>query len=785
MSHADPPTPAPAPQADDEWATETGYLADLRDTGRFRVAALLATAVLTWSYVGVLRSVTQVVGGTTTLLPVVVVAVLLAALAARHVPPRAAVAVAVAAVVGGYVYYLAVVPDGVALLLDRTGKLVADAVTLLTGLQVVQITRADVWAVGFAPGPVFLSWYLALRRRYLGGVVVGGLALFVLVLTNDAGPVTTLSGVLAGIAAVGLGELDRRGGTLLQADVLVMLVAVIAVLAPTISLVPGTPVDPLRLNLGGPSTVEGTFVGSPEEMQVVGAIELSTEVRFRVESDEERYWRTGVYDRFTGDAWVRTGQPSGYNGSGSLPEPEGPRREVVQTYRVESQVRTMPGVNQPVEVIGGASEIAEVTRQGTLLPSEPLIGGDEYRVRSSVPDASEAQLRRAGTDYPAAIEERYTQLPASTSSEFRETTAEITAGADSPYEVAERIETHLEETKSYSTEIRKPEGNIANAFLLEMDAGYCTYFATTMVAMLRSEGVPARVAAGYTPGQSVGGDEYVVRGLNSHIWVETYFPDVGWVRFDPTPAGPRERLEYETVQSDGAGGETVPTLTPTTPPTTAGDGGATVTDPGLGTVTGFPGERGDGQTPPGDPGVAGTGGDGADGDGGSPVPLPSGEQTALGALSAVGLAAGAHRLGLGDRVSRAVRLRYQPAAEPSSRSTSGPGTRAASTARPPTRPSVSSTGWSPTAPRFRDDSPAEPETARGLRRSTAYTDLTSVVPLPAASTTVTVAPPRGRAARLRAWRRSLAARGRARRPPSGAPVAPRRTRCCRGRARRV
>jgi transglutaminase-like putative cysteine protease len=673
VSHADPPTPAPAPQADDEWATETGYLADLRDTGRFRVAALLATAVLTWSYVGVLRSVTQVVGGTTTLLPVVVVAVLLAALAARHVPPRAAVAVAVAAVVGGYVYYLAVVPDGVALLLDRTGELVADAVTLLTGLQVVQITRADVWAVGFAPGPVFLSWYLALRRRYLGGVVVGGLALFVLVLTNDAGPVTTLSGVLAGIVAVGLGELDRRGGTLLQADVLVMLVAVIAVLAPTVSLVPGTPVDPLRLNLGGPSTVEGTFVGSPEEMQVVGAIELSTEVRFRVESDEERYWRTGVYDRFTGDSWVRTGQPSGYDGSGSLPEPEGPRREVVQTYRVESQVRTMPGVNQPVEVIGGASEIAEVTRQGTLLPSEPLIGGDEYRVRSSVPDASEAQLRRAGTDYPAAIEERYTRLPASTSSEFRETTAEITAGADSPYEVAERIETHLEETKNYSTRIRKPDGNIANAFLLEMDAGYCTYFATTMVAMLRSEGVPARVAAGYTPGQSVGGDEYVVRGLNSHIWVETYFPDVGWVRFDPTPAGPRERLEYETVQSDGAGGgggsgdgaggETAPTLTPTTPPPT-GDGGATVTDPGLGTATGFPGERGDGQTPPGDAGVAGTDGDGADGDGGSPVPLPSGEQTALGALSAVGLAAGAHRLGLGDRVSRAVRLRYQPAAEP-------------------------------------------------------------------------------------------------------------------------
>ena len=674
MSHPDSPRPAPGSRTEGEPTAETGYLADLRDVGWLRVAALLATVVVTWSYVSVLRYVTQVGGGTTTLLPVVVGAVLLAALAARYVRPRWAVVVAALAVVGGYGYYLTVVPNGVALLLDRTGTLIADSISLLTGLQVVQMTRADVWAVGFAPGPVFLSWYLALRRRYLSGVVVGGLALFVLVLTNDAGPITTLSGVLAGIAAVGLGELDRRDGSVLQADGLVILVTIIAVLAPTISLVPGTPVDPLQLNLGGPTTVEGTFVGSPAEMQIVGAIELSEEVRFRVESDERRYWRTGVYDRFTGDSWVRTGRPTGYD-AGALPEPTGPRRQVVQTYRVESRLRTMPAVNRPVAVIGGASEITRVTDQQTLVPAESLIAGDQYRVRSAVPDASEGRLRRAGTDYPANIEKQYTQVPSSTSDEFREVTAEVTEGADSPYEAAERIETHLKETKNYSTQIRKPGGNIANAFLLEMEAGYCTYFATTMVSMLRSEGIPARVAAGYTPGQNVGGDEYVVRGLNSHIWVEMYVPDHGWVRFDPTPSGPRESLEYEVLQSDdgdgsgggSGGGASGPTITTTRLPTT-GDGVGPATDPGLG--TGADGLGTEPEIPDVGDGTARTQTNGAtepdtdDEERGPSFPLPSREQAALGALSTLGLAAGARRLGVGDRLGRAVRLRYQPSAGP-------------------------------------------------------------------------------------------------------------------------
>jgi transglutaminase-like putative cysteine protease len=431
-------------------------------------------------------------------------------------------------------------------------------------------------------------------------------------------------------------------------------------------------VDPLQLNLGGPTTVEGTFVGSPGEMQVLGAIELSADVRFAVESEEPRYWRTGAYDRFTGDSWVRTGQTGAYTGPESLPDPPGPRREVVQTYEVRSKLGTMPAAGQPVEVVGEAGSIAEVTRQGTLLPSQSFIEGDRYRVRSQVSDATDEQLRRAGTDYPDGLPAAYTQLPDSTADELRAVAANVTSDAGTPYEAARAVERYLERTKSYSTDIRRPNGNIANAFLLRMDEGYCTYFATTMVAMLRAEGVPARVAVGYTPGQNVGGDEYVVRGLNSHVWVEVYFPDNGWVRFDPTPAGPREALETETIRSGGdgegggtgGGGGSGPTLTPTVTPTETttvdpGDareapGGSDGPVPGLGPV----------EQPDAPNGSADLGGDQAGGGPSVPLPVPSREQAALGAMAMLGLAAGAHRVGLGERVSRAVRLRYQPSGEP-------------------------------------------------------------------------------------------------------------------------
>jgi transglutaminase-like putative cysteine protease len=253
-------------------------------------------------------------------------------------------------------------------------------------------------------------------------------------------------------------------------------------------------------------------------------------------------------------------------------------------------------------------------------------------------------------------------------------TARITANAENPYDTARVVERWLENNREYSLDVDRPRGDIADAFLFEMQAGYCTYYATTMVTMLRTQGVPARLAVGYTPGQRVAEDRRVVRGLDSHAWVEVYFPDQGWVRFDPTPAGPRQTAERQRIQqarqTNGTGVDTnesrdrtfTPTPTATPSPGDPGGPGATPTPTpstpdrnttANGTANGTTAPQlGDGAD------IASPGGGGSEEDDG--LPRPTREQAALGLVVLLGAAAGIHRSGAGPRLYRELWLRYQP-----------------------------------------------------------------------------------------------------------------------------
>jgi predicted nucleic acid-binding protein len=187
--------------------------------------------------------------------------------------------------------------------------------------------------------------------------------------------------------------------------------------------------------------------------------------------------------------------------------------------------------------------------------------------------------------------------------------------------------------------------------------------------------VPARLAVGYTPGEQVSDGEYVVRGLDSHAWVEVYFPDVGWVRFDPTPAGPRSTAEQtrltEARQNDEPGVDTNETRPE------AGEGPDVTTPFGTANATSLvnnssrneslrgnlEGPSSVGSTPSAalDPGA---GSDDTDDGFGLPE-LPSRETLGLGLVAFAGLVAGARRTGLTAWLRRELRLRYQrPTADP-------------------------------------------------------------------------------------------------------------------------
>ena len=635
-----------------------------------RTVARLAALVLTGSYLAVLYDVADVVGSSRELLAVTLAAFVVATLAARLIEVRTAALFGLVAFVTGNLYYLASVPEGVAFLLSM-GELAGDTLALLTGLSIIQMVSVDVWVLAFVPAPVFLSWYLVLRGYYAPGGAVGGLALSVLVLTGDASLLVAVVGVVSLFATVGFGELSARGAPIGRGDAVVLACSLMIVATLAFSAVPGGAAQPI-LPESEPGSLESELVDADEELTISGSVDLSTEVRFTVESEEPAYWRTDAYDRYTGDGWVQTGDASAYDGT--LSGPEGETRTVEQAVRIETEANAMPAAWQPVEV-GGAGETL-VTGEGGLSPAEPLGANDTYTVTSERLETDPETLNASGTEYPDGLEERYTQLPDSTPDRVVEYTDELTAETETPYETATVVESHLREEWEYSLDVPPPEDDVTDQFLFEMDAAYCTYFATAMVTMLRSQDIPARFVVGYSEGERVDEDRWVVRGANAHAWVEVYFPETGWVEFEPTPPSEREAVhdafveearddpatdvQIDTDESGGEewtpeGEEELPETNETDPETEAnGEPVEDVLTPEAG-APGQPDRYQEGEVDIGELG--------------GPVDMPEEEEEEeptltpelLGVWLAVvaGLAAGAHRTGVIGRTRHAIGIRWQ------------------------------------------------------------------------------------------------------------------------------
>ncbi|KAA9411067.1 transglutaminase [Haloarcula hispanica] len=650
-----------------------------------RTLALLAAALAIGAPLRTMYYLSDVVGDPTLFLALTALSLVGATLLARVLRPPLAVAVGAVLFAGGLGAYILNLSTNPAVT-----ELLADTAALLTGRSLLQIAKVRLWVLSFAPAPVFLTWYFALRRWYVTATVAAGTALAFFALTTDSGVVTTLLGVVGIAATIGFGTLDtlsadepadltKRPDAMSgssetgQTDddsegidagrraVLEQLAAIIVVPA-ALSQVPITRDSLLSYDDGSDGqTVEGSLFDAGESLSVLGSISLTPEIRYTVESEEPRYWRVASYDRYTGNGWVRTGNPRPYDDQ-RLDSPEGETRTLRQEFRAESTIGTVPAAWKPVRYSGEPSVL--VSSEGGFQPNGTLSTGDSYEVRSELLVATPDGLRGAGTDYDDATAELYTQLPDSTPDRVAERTSILTANAENPYETALVVERWLQESKGYSLEVDRPDFNVADAFLFEMDEGYCVYFATTMVTMLRTQGIPARMTVGYTSGQRIDENQWVVRGLNSHAWVEVYFPGQGWVQFDPTPSGPREAVRQQRIE-EASSDESSPTVgddNPVeqyTPSDTSTPAPLTETDETEAEPTETPTVT-ETDTPAGTAREPGSGDDA----GPSLPELPSREEMTLGVVALLGIAAGARRSGLSGRAYRAVWLRYQRRVDP-------------------------------------------------------------------------------------------------------------------------
>ncbi len=272
------------------------------------------------------------------------------------------------------------------------------------------------------------------------------------------------------------------------------------------------------------------------------------------------YWRAVTYDVLTLDGYERGSDAVGADRSAGQPlldttgdavEIDG-RQEV--TFRITPaggsaiyapQTPISVDVPTTLQLIGTAGYFAAVERAS---------GSGAYTVMSYVPITGDSEagaltknkLRTAGTAYPEEILARYAQKPdvGILGPRSQEVLVDIRQGATTnAYDLAADLERYLKDGSNftYDTVITDTVdcGRLSKIeCFAEFRRGYCQFYAAMMTAFLREEGIPARVAEGFLPGeQSVSTGIETVRNNRAHSWVEVYFPGYGWVDFDPTGGG--------------------------------------------------------------------------------------------------------------------------------------------------------------------------------------------------------------------------------------------------------
>lgn len=207
---------------------------------------------------------------------------------------------------------------------------------------------------------------------------------------------------------------------------------------------------------------------------------------------------------------------------------------------IDTQVVIQGGKVTMLLYRGQTPNFADVT---TLDAGAPIATNETVAQTARISTATADQLRAAATSYPQWLD-RYRLLPdgntpntIATPQRVKDLAAQLTRGQRDPYDIATTMERYLRATYGYATVVNNPPTNrdVTDYFLFDAKAGYCEYFATAMTVLLRAESIPARVLTGYLPGARQPDGRFLSRESQAHAWVEVYFPQYGWITFDPTP----------------------------------------------------------------------------------------------------------------------------------------------------------------------------------------------------------------------------------------------------------
>ena len=286
-----------------------------------------------------------------------------------------------------------------------------------------------------------------------------------------------------------------------------------------------------------------------DSLAMGGPVQLAPEPLFLVQMSEPLRLQAMIYDLYDGRQWwssastIALVEPNGFPTMQAFQE----RRIIQQTVQVLRETRSLLAAPSPVwfSVSVKSEHLAFPVENGLLaldiygaIARRTLVAGESYQAISAVSSAAKDVLRQAGNDYPSWLPRVYLDLPPSVPSRVAALAQDITQGLESPYDQAEALETYLRRLHYNQNVAAPPAGrDAADYFLFDSREGYCNYFASAMVLMARSLGIPARVAAGYAPGEyNSETGAYTILGSDAHSWPQLYFPGYGWIDFEPTPS---------------------------------------------------------------------------------------------------------------------------------------------------------------------------------------------------------------------------------------------------------
>ena len=294
--------------------------------------------------------------------------------------------------------------------------------------------------------------------------------------------------------------------------------------------------DPPWYELRATSTT--TLTDNPIVQLRTNLVASDTGAVLRVRSAEPVYLRSTALDVYSdAEAWVTSGiepQPldDGIVPGGSFSS----RSHEVRVEVVDvSDGVLVPAPPHPMRFDGprGVTPRYDPRTATFTFGTDRLVSGQRYSVVASRPRWDPDIV--AALDTPAPP--RLTALPEQVPPEVGRLARRIVedAGATTPFTQALAIQNEL---RTWEYSLRPPAGHsgLAMRTFLEQRVGYCEQFAGTMAVMLRTLGIPARVAVGFTPG-TVDPDDptlWTVSWSNAHAWVEVKFGGQ-WLAFEPTP----------------------------------------------------------------------------------------------------------------------------------------------------------------------------------------------------------------------------------------------------------